>query len=114
MEKTATIRRLNDELRQSIGGGRPPVGGARVMLTPGVQELPTLALAVLFKLVAEHVSPPGDDPYGEHDFGAVDIGAEKYFWKIDYYDNRLQYGSPDPSNPEVTTRVMTIMHASEY
>lgn len=57
---------------------------------------------------------PDNDPYGEHDFGAVEIAGQRVFCKIDYYDTALEYGSPDPSDPAVTTRVLTVMLASEY
>jgi hypothetical protein len=56
----------------------------------------------------------GNDPYKEHDFGAVAIADDKYFWKIDYYDLDLKWGSEDPSDPKVTRRFMTVMHCSEY
>jgi len=36
------------------------------------------------------------------------------FFKIDYYDKTLEWGSEDPSDPEKTTRVMILMLASEY
>lgn len=55
-----------------------------------------------------------DDPYGEHDFGAVNVAGEKFFFTIDYYDLSLQFGSEDPANPEKTARVMTVMRADEY
>ena len=55
-----------------------------------------------------------NDPYGEHDFGAFEVEGEKLFWKIDYYDKALEHGSEDPADPTRTTRVLTVMLASEY
>jgi hypothetical protein len=55
-----------------------------------------------------------NDLYGEHDFGSFDLAGEKFFWKIDYYDSDMTSGSEDPSDPEKTTRVLTIMFADEY
>ncbi|MEQ8826157.1 MAG: DUF3768 domain-containing protein, partial [Parvibaculum sp.] len=57
---------------------------------------------------------PDNDPHGEHDFGSVRIDENAIFWKIDYYDRSMEAGSPDPADPEVTTRVLTIMLADEY
>jgi len=31
-----------------------------------------------------------------------------------YYDKELQYGSENPADPAVTTRILTLMLASEY
>ena len=47
-------------------------------------------------------------PNEEHDFGSFEADGHKIFFKIDYYD------SPDPSDPAVTNRVITIMLAEEY
>ena len=55
-----------------------------------------------------------NDPHGERDFGSFAICGEHLFWKIDYYDQGLRFGSEDPSDPAVTRRIMTIMLASEY
>lgn len=55
-----------------------------------------------------------NDPYGEHDFGSIIQNGCRYFWKIDAYDKTLEFASPDPGNPSVTTRVLTIMLAEEY
>jgi Protein of unknown function (DUF3768) len=56
----------------------------------------------------------GNDPYGERDFESFMVGERKCFFKIDYYaKDDLQHGSEDPSDPTKTTRVLTLMLASE-
>ena len=56
-----------------------------------------------------------NDPHGEHDFGSFELCGRKFFWKIDYYDRTMELGSRRPDrSPDKTTRVMTIMFASEY
>lgn len=55
-----------------------------------------------------------NDPYGEHDFGAITVAGKRVFWKIDYYDRSLEFGSPDPADPAITRRVLTVMLAEEY
>ena len=108
VEYREQIGQLNDRLRQTYWGGK-------VMTTPGVNELPDELQAALFRAVAEYDEfTPDNDPYGERDFGSIIIADEKFFWKISYYDARMEYGSDDPANPDVTTRVLTIMRADEY
>ncbi|HEX8167177.1 MAG TPA: DUF3768 domain-containing protein [Beijerinckiaceae bacterium] len=55
-----------------------------------------------------------NDPHGEHDFGSFQLEGETFFFKIDYYDRDLRFGSEDPGDPDKTTRVLTIMLAEEY
>lgn len=102
------IRDLNDAFRKSFVGGR-------VVVTPGVIALgPDSVMAASLAVKAYDAFTEGNDPYGEHDFGSFMLGRDKLFWKIAYYDNRLEYGSEDPSDPRMTTRVLTIMLANEY
>ncbi|MCJ2051920.1 DUF3768 domain-containing protein [Methylobacterium sp. J-070] len=104
----ARVRALNDAFRRSFAGGQ-------VVETPGVVELPEADRIALLLAVRRFSSFDADnDPHGEHDFGAVEVGGERFFWKIDAYDRALLGGSPDPADPAVTTRVLTIMRADEY
>ncbi|BBF68390.1 DUF3768 domain-containing protein [Sphingomonas bisphenolicum] len=106
--RVARIRALNDELRGFRRGGY-------VTITPGIQALGQDSLQAIVYKVATFDSFTGDnDPHGEHDFGALEHEGKRIFFKIDYYDKSLEYGSPDPANPDVTARVLTIMLASEY
>jgi hypothetical protein len=56
----------------------------------------------------------GNDPYGEHDFGAIEQDGVTYYWKIDYYDSDLVRGSDDPSDEKKTVRALTLLMADEY
>ena len=108
LSKTDRIRVLNDNFRSTFVGGR-------ILTTAGVAELPVDTKARLLLAVQSFSNFTKDnDPHGEHDFGSIELEGEKYFWKIDYYDLECQFGSEDPSDPEKTTRVLTIMRADEY
>jgi hypothetical protein len=102
------IRELNDAFRQSFTGGR-------VTLTAGVDALPSDVKAMAIRKVATFDAFTEDnDPHGEHDFGSFELTGRKLFWKMDYYDAALEFGSEDPADPAQTTRVLTIMLAEEY
>ena len=106
--KTARIRALNDELRQRL------IGGMAVM-TPGVAALGQEAVARIVKTIEVYDDfCHANDPHEEHDFGAFDADGHKVFFKIDYFDESMTVHSPDPSDPNVTKRVITIMLAEEY
>jgi len=108
MDRTTKIRELNDELRQHLIGGL-------AVITPGVAALGQEAIERLVKTIAVFDDfSHANDPYSEHDFGAFEAEGAKLFFKIDYYDRSLLAGSPDPANPDVTQRVITIMLAEEY
>jgi hypothetical protein len=54
------------------------------------------------------------NPNEEHDFGSFEAEGHTIFFKIDYFDRNLKYSSPDPTDPAVTVRVITVMLADEY
>jgi hypothetical protein len=102
------IALLNDAFRRTFRGGK-------VMMTSGVDELPDCVKAEALRHVATFSSfTPDYDPHGENDFGSFTLVGRKFFWKIEYYDREMVHGSEDPADPERTTRVLTIMLASEY
>jgi len=85
-----------------------------VTTTPGVDALSSEQKDELIRAVREFKDfNLGNDLYNEHDFASIEIDGETFFWKIEYYDRTMQQGSEDPSDPEKTTRVMTLMLADE-
>jgi hypothetical protein len=85
------------------------------LITAGVAALGADAVARIVKTIAVYDDfCHANDPYEEHDFGVFEVDGHKVFFKIDYFDKGLTYHSPDPSDPSVTERVITIMFAEEY
>ena len=106
--KTDQIRALNDELRQHLLGGI-------AIITPGVAALGQEAVERIVKTIAVFDDfYHANDPHQEHDFGSFEVDGNTIFFKIDYFDRTLRCHSPDPSDPTVTERVITIMLAEEY
>ena len=103
-ETSAKIAALNDAARSNA---------ANYMATRGIMSLDEVTISEIFVAVQDFSKFTEDnDPYGEHDFGSFTVAGNRVFWKIDYYDQQLQYGS-DPLDPECR-RVITIMLAEEY
>lgn len=88
---TSKVQQLNDAFRKTLTGGQ-------VCFTSGVAALGEIVTVKILALVQGFdVFTTDNDPYGEHDFGSVAIDGINLFWKIDYYDLSLQYGSNDPA-----------------
>ena len=124
-EQAARIARLNDLARQAMGVA------CTVVATVGFRSLCDADQSRVRELIETFDAFTEDnDPHGERDFGCVyQLGdgrwtterprvredeRERVFWKMDYYDRDLRFGSEDPANPAVTRRVLTIMLADEY
>ena len=106
-DTTTRIRELNDQLRCQHRGGT-------IVVTAGIQSMGADFIAAVDVALTKVTFDPGNDPYGEHDFGVVEVKGRRIFFKIDYYDQDLCFASPDPANQKITRRVMTIMLAEEY
>ena len=46
--------------------------------------------------------------------GVIDLDGTTVWFKIDLYDTDYQFGSPEPSDPQQTRRVLTLLLPSEY
>jgi hypothetical protein len=67
------IRELNDRFRTTMIGGQ-------VMLTAGVDALPSGVKAVVIRRVASFSDfTPNNDPHCEYDFGSFALAGRKFF-----------------------------------
>lgn len=124
-ERTARIARLNDLARSAMGVA------CTVAATVGFRSLPEADQSCVRELIETFDAFTEDnDPHGERDFGCIyQLGDgqwtterprlredehERVFWKLDYYERNLQFGSDDAANPAITRRVLTIMLSDEY
>jgi len=102
------VRALNDNLRCRYSGGR-------IMFTTGILALgEKTGVHILRAIAVFNAFTEDNDPHKEHDCASMTVNGFRIIWKIDYYDKSFTYGSPDPSDPKVTERVMTVMLAEEY
>ena len=102
------IATLNDKFRKSFIGGE-------VLLSAGIAAMSSEDKANIISMVQNFNDfTHSNDVYGEHDFLSIDYKGNKIFAKIDYYDLNYEFMSEDPSNPDITNRVLTIMTVYEY
>ena len=108
LPRAERIARLNDAVRRTGTGGR-------ILVTRGVRALPGYRpTELLCALAGYNGFDPDNDPHGERDFGDLELFGAELLWKVDYYDLEMRYGSDDPTDATQTTRVLTVMLASEY
>ncbi|SFM08526.1 DUF3768 domain-containing protein [Methylorubrum salsuginis] len=102
------VAALNDILRRSLSGGTLVLSAGIVALGRERQQIILDTVAAFDRFDADN------DPFGEHDFGALEAAGERVFFKIDYLDRAGRFASPDPADTSVTTRVLTVLLAGEY
>lgn len=102
MPNTNKIAELNDLFRTARARQPEDVwnpmlsGGGHWFQTAGISALSSLDQRAIRRKVQEfNAFTDGDDPHGEHDFGAFDHNNHRIFWKIDYYDSTLCAGRMD-------------------
>ena len=102
------IAETNDQVRQTLFRDR-------LMITIGVQGLSQETQNKIFATIEIYDDfKPSNDPHKEHDFGSLEVDGNSVFWKIDYFDDGLEYHSPDVLDRSVTRRVLTVMLSEEY
>ncbi|NVJ45600.1 MAG: DUF3768 domain-containing protein [Cytophagia bacterium] len=107
----------NDLFRSKLGvlPQEIPLIKGKYLVTSGFCDLPSdEQISVLSGVRKFDEFTQDNDPHGEHDFGKFSVNSLDIIWKIDYYDTEYKYGSPDPSDPAKTRRVLTVMLACEY
>ena len=124
--RTEATAQQNDRFRRAMCGKLDheddkglAIPSGRIVYTQGIDALGHDFLMEAMRLVSEVSEFSEDnDPYGSHEFASIDVPHEgqtvKIFWKIDAYDTEFKYGSPDPADPKVTRRVLTLLLPSEY
>src|SRR5690348_6317237 len=97
-----SVADLNDAFRRS---------GQGVVATQGVAALDSLDCLLEAVRTYDNFTPD-NDPYAEHDYGSLEWKGEDVIWKIDHYDQDMQFWE-DPRSPDCV-RVLTIMFAEDY
>ena len=117
VREAALIAAQNDAFRRSILGTTPVADApqGQFVMTRGVAALgPDAQLELTRRVAAFDGFDADSDPQGWHEMGVIEFEDMTVWFKIDLYDVDYQYGSPEPSDPEQTRRVLTLLLPSEY
>ncbi len=123
-DRTAEIAALNDAARTgTLATSRTVFTRSLADILAGEDEDAAtrqlnlmMGQRALRRLINETPIDPGNDPHGERDFGVVEYGGQKVFWKIDVYanDGTFQWGSETPWDARESYRIVTIMLATDW
>ena len=113
----ALIADQNDRFRRAAMQfeAAEDVPKGKIVMTRGVaDQSPDFQLELMRKLVTFDAFGKDSDPYAWHEMGVLDVAGETVWFKIDLYDGDYGYGAEDPTDPDKTRRVMTLLFPSEY
>ena len=116
-EAAALIAAQNDAFRRSIAqfATGPNVPKGKVVMTRGVAEQSAdFQRELITKVMGFDAFDTDSDPYGWHEMGVIEISDRTVWFKIDLLDVNYAYGAEDPTDPNQTRRVMTLLFPSEY
>ncbi len=117
VREAALIATQNDAFRRSILGNTTVADApqGQFVMTRSVAALgPDAQLELTRRVAAFDGFDADSDPQGWHEMGVIEFEDMTVWFKIDLYDVDYQYGSPEPSDPEQTRRVLTLLLPSEY
>lgn len=105
--RVETIARLNDRCRQGFDRTARIVITRTCLATFSNGTVASEAIAQARILAALRRYSFAGCP--ERDRGSFAVDDVEIFFRIDYYDTALEWGSEDPSDASITTRVLTLM-----
>ena len=85
------------------------------MVTSGVMAVKGYCRSILTSALANYGGFDEDnDPHGERDMGHFVLFDTDLYFKIDYYEQDLKFGSDDPADASITHRILTIMTKADF
>jgi Protein of unknown function (DUF3768) len=106
--QSSRIQYLNDNHRLQMPSGQ-------VFLTAALAALEDRSKAKIIQTVRLFTAFTEDnDPHGEHDMAFFEVDGTRCFFKLDYYDLTMQFGSEKPWRADLTKRILTIGLAEDY
>lgn len=113
LDRTEAIARLNDRARLGLDPTVQIVFTSTCLATFGGPDSIEVMFVQAQLLAAFRVCSFAED-CPERNFASIMFRDHKVWLKIDCYDRDMQYGSDDPADASVTTRVVTILLPSDY
>jgi len=111
--QTQKIRELNDAFRQGCQSVT-----CQIVITRSIADLleeSETAPENLMHMVRNYDNfTEKNDSHDEHHSGSFELAGYPCFWKIDYYDPTLRWGSENGADISKTRRVLTVMLADEF